>query len=90
VPTNKRPCHQSAQERKLEESVLPKQGEKKVEAEETGVEVDSQDGRLVVKLRAGSCAGGGAMIAQSSIMQPAMRMTNPAELRDLAMAAPPS
>ena len=61
-----------------------------VEVEETGVEVDSQDGRLVVKLRAQSCAGGVAMIAQSSIMQPAMRMTNPAELRDLVMAAPPS
>jgi hypothetical protein len=35
----------------LEESVLPKQGEKEVEVEETGVEVNSQDGRLVVKLR---------------------------------------
>ena len=92
MPKNKRPCHQSAQARGLEESVLPKQGEKKVEikVEETGVEVDSQDGRLVVKLRAQSCAGGVAMIAQSSIMQPAMRMTNPAELRDLVMAAPPS
>ena len=73
----------------MEESVLPKQGEKKVEVEETGVEVNSQDGRLVVKLRSRSEAGGVAMIAQSSIMQPAMRTTNPAELRDLAMAAPP-
>ena len=69
---------------------LQKQGEKRFEVEETGVEVDSQDLRLVVKLKAGRQVGRVAMIAQSNIMQPAMRMTNPAELRDLVMAAPPS
>ena len=90
MPKTRDRAIRALQARGLEESVLPKQGEKKVEIEKTGVEVDSQDGRLVVKLRAQSCAGGVAMIAQSSIMQPAMRMTNPAELRDLVMAAPPS
>ena len=90
MPKTRDRAIRALQARGLDESVLPKQGEKKVEIDKTGVEVDIQDRRLAVKLRAGSQAGGVAMIAQSSIMQPAMRMTNPAELRDLVMAAPPS
>jgi hypothetical protein len=54
------------------------------------VEADSHRRWGVVKLRAQSRAGGVAMIAQSSIMQPATRTMSPTELRDLVMAAPPS
>lgn len=64
---------------------LPKQGVKRFE--KTGVEADSHDRGLVVKVRVGSKVGGVRITAQSSIMQPATRVISPAELMDLVMAA---
>jgi hypothetical protein len=53
------------------------------------IEANSHDRLVFVELRAGSRAGDVAVIAQSSIMQPATSTTSPIELRDLVMAAPP-